>query len=274
MSFQKYLERTEAEFDRFRPVIEALASGAKTSKNLRLGETKTHRLYYIPFSHVNTDAKLVVVGITPGPNQLELAIEAIKKWKAHPSETVLQEAKKLASFGSSSMRPNLLKMLAHFDVRRRLGIGSEEDLWGPASALFQAASVVSHAAFNLNSDGTEKMFNGKFADVLKSPLLRECFENNFLPMVKAMNPAAVWIGLGPTPKAALDWCVANGKLRSGQVGAFTHPSGSGGSQVRYYLREMKRSEFKEKDPVLNRCDWLDDAYAATSRMFDISLPKS
>jgi len=272
VSFQDYLERTDTEFGRFRPLIEAMPRGAKTSENLRLGETKNHRLYYVPFGHVNTAAKLVVVGITPGPNQLELAIEAVQRWRAHPSETVLQEAKKLASFGSSSMRPNLLKMLSHFNVRKRLGIRAEEDLWGSAWPLFQAASVVPHAAFELKSDGTEKMFNGKFSEVLKSPLLRGCFESCFLPMVKCMNPAAVWIGLGPTPKAALDWCVASGLLRSEQVGAFTHPSGNGGSQVRYFLRQMKRSEFKEKDPVLKRCDWLDEAYDGTSRTFDISLP--
>ena len=79
--------------------MEAIGSGAKTSDSLRLRETKSHRLYFTPFSYANTDAKLVVLGITPGPNQLELAIHAVQHWKAHPSETVLREAKKHASFG-------------------------------------------------------------------------------------------------------------------------------------------------------------------------------
>ncbi|MCW5640960.1 MAG: hypothetical protein KIT63_02545 [Rhodoferax sp.] len=274
MNFQEYLARTDAEFARLRPIMEAMPVGGKNFEKLRIGETKQHQLYFAPFSYVNTDAKLVIVGITPGPRQLELAIAAVQRFRTQPSESVLQEIKRLASFGSSSMRPNLLKMLAHFDVRKRLKVGTEEDLWDSARRLLHMTSVVSHATFELKADGTEKPFNGKFVEVLRSPLLRECFESNFVLVVENMNPGAVWIGLGPTPKAALDWCVAKGLLRLEQVGAFSHPSGSGGSQVRYYLRQMSRSEFKEKDPVLKRCDWLDAAYDETRRAFNASLPLS
>lgn len=260
------------EFERFRPIIEALPRGSKSSEKLRLDETAKHRLYYVPFAHSNLAAKLVIVGITPGPNQLELAIAAVQRWKGHSAATAQLEAKKLASFGSPSMRPNLLKMLEHFTLGKRLGIASETDLWGTAWRAFQATSVVPHAAFNLAIDGSEKMFNGKFTEVLKSTLLRECFESRFLPLVASMNRAAVWIGLGPTPRAALEWCATQGLLRREQLGAFAHPSGSAGSQVGYYLRQLKRAEFNPKDPVLKRCDWLDESYEMTRSALDAQLP--
>jgi hypothetical protein len=263
---------TPSEFERFRPIIESLPLGSKTSERLRVGDTARHRLYYVPFEHANLEAKLVVVGITPGPNQLELAIQAVQRSRTLSAASVQLEVKKQASFGSATMRPNLLKMLAHFRVRERLGITTEADLWGPAWSMFQATSVVPHAAFQLKADGSEKMFNGKFAEVLGSPLLRKCFEENFLPLVRSMNGSALWVGLGPTPRSALEWCVEKGLLRKGQIAAFAHPSTSAGSQVNYYVRQRTRASFDPKDPVLKRCDWLDAAYEVTRQAFDVTLP--
>jgi hypothetical protein len=248
--------------------------GSKTSERLRVGETARHRLYYVPFEHANLDARLVVVGITPGPNQLELAIQAVQRSRTLPAASVQLEVKKQASFGSATMRPNLLKMLAHFRVRERLGITTEADLWGAAWPMFQATSVVPHAAFDLKADGAEKMFNGKFGEVLSSPLLMTCFEERFLPLVRAMNRSALWVGLGPTPRSALEWCVEKGLLRKGQIAAFAHPSRSAGSQVDYFVKQRTRTSFKPKDPVRSRCDWLDEAYELTRRAFDETLPTS
>jgi len=212
------------------------------------------------------------VGITPGPNQLELAIQTVQRSKALSAALLQMEVKRQAAIGSASMRPNLLKMLSHFQVARRLGIQSEADLWGSAWFGFQATSVVPHAAFDLKGDGSEKMFNGKFSDVLASPVLKRCFESHFLPLVSAMNRSALWVGLEPTPRAALEWCAAQGLLRPEQVAAFAHPSTSAGSQVGYFVRERDRQSFNPKDPVLKRCDWLDEAYKLTSRAFDATLP--
>ena len=43
-----------------------------------LGTESRYQLQYIPFEYVNRDARLVIVGITPGMNQLRLAYEAAK----------------------------------------------------------------------------------------------------------------------------------------------------------------------------------------------------
>lgn len=263
---------TSSHFERFRPIIETLPAGTKSSDLLRLDEDRKHRLYYVPFEHKNPAARLVVVGITPGPNQLELAIQAVQRLKTLPAAQLQAEVKRQAAFGSSSMRPNLLKMLSHFRTAERLGIGAETDLWGSAWPMFQTASVVPHAAFELNGDGAEKMFNGKFSEVLASPVLKRCFEAEFLPLVRAMNRSAVWVGLGPTPRAALEWCAEQGLLDQRQVASFAHPSTSAGSQVGYFVRERSRASFNPKDPVLKRCDWLDEAYALTKRAFDATLP--
>jgi hypothetical protein len=72
---------------------------------------------------------------------------------------------------------------------------------------------------------------------------------------------AIYVALGDTPKAALEWCVSQGYLRTQQVlGAFCHPSSSGGSATAYYLREKSLADMTEKDPIRHRADVLDEYY--------------
>lgn len=180
---------------------------------------------------------------------------------------ILREVKKVGAFGGPSMRPNLLKMLRHFRFEKLLGISDVESLWGSDADLLHSTSVVPHAAFK-----NGKMFAGSFDEVIKSPLLRECFRDCFLPSVEEMQSEALFVGLGPCPEAALEWCVQQGVVRRDQVlGSFCHPSNSGGSTTRYYLREVAKHELDANDPVHNRTGWLDRAYermhtSTTSRL--------
>jgi hypothetical protein len=124
----------------------------------------------------------------------------------------------------------------------------------------QTTSVVPHAAFKAG-----KMFAGSFDEVMRSRLLRECFEESFLPTLAELSPDAMYVGLGPCPLDALKWCADHGLIKHSQLlGAFCHPSSSGGSMTRYFLREVAKSDLKPKDPVRSRCDWLDEAYRVMS----------
>ena len=74
-------------------------------------------------------------------------------------------------------------------------------------------------------------------------------------------PDALYVALGPTPRDALLHCVAAGLIDRHQVlGSLAHPSGNGGSQVGYFLREVPVSGLKDRDPVRNRAASLDAAY--------------
>lgn len=226
-----------------------------------IGSEGRRHLYYIPFEFVNQDARLVMVGITPGNNQLSMAYKTARPLIARGvgEQEVLRTVKKEASFGGEGVRPNLLRMMKHFGFAKLLGVHSEESLWGENAGLMHTTSVVPHAAFL-----GDKMFAGSFEDVLGSKLFRTCFENHFVESIKTINSNAYYVGLGKTPAAALDWCVSKGVLKPKQVlGAFAHPSRSGGSTVDYYLQLKRRENMKPNDPVLKggRTEWLDAAYA-------------
>ncbi len=249
-------------FVRYADDLKRLGAAGVGKPELELERRGKYLLQYIPFEHVNTGAKLVIVGITPGSNQLKLAYNVAQELlQAGRAEyEVLAEIKKAGAFGGSAMRPNLLKMLRHFRFEKILGIEDMETLWTKDAGLLHSTSVVPHAAFKITKS-ENKMFADNFEEVMKSDLLRECFVDCFVPSIREMNQNAFYVGLGQCPQAALQWCVEEGYLRQEQVlGAFCHPSTNGGSAPGYYLREVSREELSPKDPVRNRCDWLDSAY--------------
>ncbi|WP_078433124.1 hypothetical protein [Metabacillus halosaccharovorans] len=69
-------------------------------------------MYYSPHNEfINDQAKLIIVGITPGWHQMKVAFEQIKQYLALKQnlslDHILEETKKAASF-SGTMRKNLI----------------------------------------------------------------------------------------------------------------------------------------------------------------------
>ncbi len=247
--------------DRFRTILYRDGAAAARSIPTRLSADSpfSDELFYVPFEHMNLGARLVIVGITPGPKQIELAYSSVQaNLKLGLSDAIaLARAKEVGSFGGPQMRPKLLKMLRAFGFPTMLGIGDATELWESAATLLHATSVVPHAAFR-----NSKPFAGSFDDVLESPIMRASFERDFAATLPLLPSDALYVALGPTPLDALDWCAARGLLRREQVlGAFAHPSNNGGSQVAIYLGEKSPANLHPKDPVRYRVPWLLDAAA-------------
>lgn len=232
----------------YRDIIGSQGEVAVRTRETLMASDGRDEVYYIPFEWTNPTAKLVVVGITPGPTQLIDAYRtASSKIKVGlDDEGVLKAAKIHAAFGGPSMRPNLVRMMNHFGFAELFGVDDVLDFWGASSDIFLGTSVVPHAAFR-----NGKPFAGSFSDVMASRVLADCFLYDFVTSLKDIPDDAKFVGLGETPLRALSWCVSNGKLREEQVlGAFAHPSTNGGTAVDAYLG--LRTEFNEKDPVRHR----------------------
>ena len=248
-------------FDRFRDLLRAQGSRAAEGSATCLASDGRYELVYMPFHLVNRSAKLAVVGITPGPTQRDLAYASVQE-SLHlglPDEQVFARAKQSAAFGGP-MRKNLIRMLDHFRFPQMLGVANSADLWGKDAHLLESTSVVPHAAFKGRA-----MFAGSFEEVMASPVLRGCFEADFVLSLGALEPDTLFIALGPTPLAALDWCVQRKLLGAEQVlGAFAHPSAGAGTQIDVYLGARKAEDLHENDPVRRRAPWLRQAYERMS----------
>jgi len=79
-------------------------------------------IYYAPFDYVNSKAKIVIVGITPGLQQMTQSFQVIKDGKS------LKEVKDLSSF-KGSMRTTLIKYMDELKINKKLKIKSCESLF-------------------------------------------------------------------------------------------------------------------------------------------------
>lgn len=254
--------------DRFRM---PLRSPRSLDEDFRIGEPdQGHHVFYVPVEHVNVRARLVLVGITPGPTQIPLARSVAREHllSGAPDEEVLVKAKQAAAF--AGMRDRINQMLDHFQIPRLLGLGAASDLWGSEFRHLYPTSLVPNAAFK-----GVAYFNGPFESILTVPLLREQFEMHFVPSLSLIPKEAVFIAMGPVVQEGLSWCVDRGLIRRQQLlGYFPHASGRSGSQFGYFMRQKRLSDLKPKDPVRYRARDLDAAYDAIAKNIQTCFPSA
>lgn len=145
-------------------------------EQLTIAEDNKVRVAYCPFEAANAQAKLMIVGITPGPTQLKTALASFKAKLlsgASPRETLL--ASKMTGAFSGPLRKNLIDLLNEAGVDKLLGVSNCSALFGTHSHLVQTTSLIGNAAFLLNG----KPYNGT-PNPLKNHVLKQEIENGFL----------------------------------------------------------------------------------------------
>jgi len=238
--------------ERFKPVLRS----AYSNRDFLLGNDRDYNVFYVPFELTNSEARLALVGITPGPTQMAEAYAAAQlALRANASdEEVLFKAKQAAAF--AGMRDRINEMLDHFAIPRHLGISSAYSLWSSDFQYFLPTSIVPNAAFK-----GEAYFNGPFSAVLDVPLLRQQFETVFIPSIEKLRSRTVYIAMGPVVDESLRWCASRGVIKERQLlGYFPHASGNSGSQFAYFMRRKRLEDLHPKDPVRHRVRDLDAAY--------------
>ncbi|PRC44158.1 hypothetical protein C6A85_000000101650, partial [Mycobacterium sp. ITM-2017-0098] len=144
-------------FARFAPMLrdmsdEQLADEIETPRRLLLrSEMAGPRridIAYAPFDDANPQARIVLVGLTPGRQQMGNALrEARRGLLAGFSEAeALAAAESFASF-SGPMRTYLVAMLDSIGVNRLLGVSSTSTLWDGDTSLVHFTSVCRHPVF-------------------------------------------------------------------------------------------------------------------------------
>lgn len=216
-------------FSRFRPVLEHSAPPVVRDDRLLMHEDGKVRIYYAPFEYVAPDARVVLVGITPGPTQmLNANLEARRALASGLSEPdAIRAAKDTAAFSGEPMRGNLIRQLNHWGFQRWLGLGDASELFSTARALAQTTSLLRYPVF---VDG--KDYRGK-PDMLAHPLLRDQLMRYFVPEIRQLGQA-VLVGLGPVVQRVLDALVTLGLLEPDRViRGMLHPSGQNTYRITY-----------------------------------------
>lgn len=189
---------------------------------------------YAPFDHVELDADLVIVGLTPGRAQAANAIEAMATALriGVPVEEALAIAKRSASF-SGPMRANLLAMLDAIGVPGLYGRGSAVEFFELGSKV-HFTSALRYPVY-LNG----RNYSGA-PNPLRHPLLRSVIEHYLVEEAK-LNTRALWVPLGGHAEAALLHLAERSQIdRTRILAGLPHPSGANTERIAYFLGRKPR----------------------------------
>jgi len=198
-------------------------------------------MYYAPFDYVNTHAKIVLVGITPGFQQAANAlIEARRQLLGGASlNHAAQKAKETASF-SGSIRPNLIALLDYFRVNEWLGINTCASLFESDSYQVHYTSVLRYPIFK---DG--KNYTGSPA-IVSSPFLLQQAHNYFADEMSALRNVLI-VPLGDRVAEAVIHLAREGHIEEEKVLAgIPHPSGANNERISYMLGRKSRESCSAK----------------------------
>jgi hypothetical protein len=233
-------------FERFAPVIGSLstaelAGAPSLYTKLRLEQEGHIEVCYAPFEYINPQARMVIVGITPGKTQMLNAIQEARRQidLGADAASTLVAAKRTGAF-SGAMRPNLVGLLDCVGMNRWLGIATCDELFGTAAALVQTTSVLRNPVFiqGENYNGTPHM--------TRHPLLRTQLMTHFGEDARAL-PKAVFVPLGDKVAEALHFLADQGLLdRQRILDGLPHPSGANAERIAYFLGRKSRSALSVK----------------------------
>ena len=192
------------------------------SKTFLLSKEDNVEIYYAPFDYINSKAKIVIVGITPGLQQMIQSFQAIKDGKS------LMEVKDLSSF-KGSMRTTLVKFLDELKINNILKIQSCESLFNINNKYLHSTSLVKYPVFDKG-----KNYSG--VNILKKKILLDFIEDNFLKELEVFQGSII-VPLGNSVSYTIDYLNTKHQLKlKCFLKGFPHPSG---------LNARKNIQFKE-----------------------------
>ncbi|MBL6758509.1 MAG: hypothetical protein ISQ17_02040 [Pelagibacteraceae bacterium] len=196
------------------------------NKKFLLEKEKNIEIYYAPFDYINSKAKIVIVGITPGLQQMLQSYEVINQGKS------LKEVKDLSSF-KGSMRTGLIKYLDELKINDILKIKSCESLFNKNSKYLHTTSLVKYPVFDKG-----KNYSG--VNIFKKKILLDFIEKNFLEELKTLKKSII-IPLGNTVSSTIEYLNNKYELKlSCFLKGFPHPSGAN-ARKNIQFKENKRN---------------------------------
>lgn len=231
-------------FRQFAPVLTDPYAPKQRDKRLLIAEDGKLKVYYAPFEYVNPKARIVLVGITPGPTQMENANSEARSAlrRGCSEEEAMKRAKLTASFSGEPLRGNLIKQLDHWGVPQWLGIDNAASLFNANADLLQSTSLLRYPTF-VDDTG----YNGS-PNMIRNPFLRPFLYDHFVDEVRLL-PDAVFFGLGPKVHPVLDQLVQNGVIRPEQVASgLLHPSGNNTYRIAYLTGRRSEPAPHATDP--------------------------
>lgn len=238
-------------FNKYSKIISELTSFEKTdilNKKFELYSNKNLKIYYAPHNEIiNKEAKIFIVGITPGWTQTSIAYKTAQTGLMEnlSSEQIKLNCKKNSRF-AGSMRKNIIEMLDELKLNEKLHLNSSSELFDKYDNLLHTTSLIPYPVFI-----SEKNYTGHSPKILESEILTSYLEKYFYNEIKNL-PNVLIIPLGKSVEEVLVKMINDKLINENQcLFGFPHPSGANGhrktqfQENKHQLQEKINKYFKE-----------------------------
>lgn len=216
----------------FKEIIQSLPLQDRYSKEellipeLLIEKKDTIEIYYAPHNeYINPKAKVFIIGITPGFQQMSTAIAAARKGLELGEEIeIIQYQCKAAGRFSGPLRKNIISMLDDIGLNTVLKINSCSDLFAKKDYLLHTVSLIPYSVFV-----NKKNYSGHTPNLIKNEFLMNYVYENFIKEYGSLEnkEQVLLIPLGKAVEEVLARLEAEGRIGKHQIlKGFPHPSGA------------------------------------------------
>ena len=195
-------------------------------KDFLVDSEKNIEIYYAPHNeYLNPNAKVFIIGITPGFQQMSTAIAtARKELEVNDDIQEIQYKCKVAGRFSGSLRKNIISMLDGIELNKSLDLQSCSELFEDKDYLLHTISLIPYSVF-VNKEN----YSGHTPKLMKSDFLMKYVYENFISEFKNLNNPEniLLIPLGKAVEEVLIKLREDGVIKENQIlVGFPHPSGA------------------------------------------------
>ncbi len=207
------------------------------NKKFLLEEDTNIKIYYAPHNEfINKQAKILIVGITPGWTQTQIAYKTANQEikKKNKMNDILKQCKYNSRF-SGSMRKNLIDMLDQIKLNKKLNLNSSSELFEEGNNLMHTTSLIKYPVF-ING----KNYNGHNPEILKNTLLCNYINRYFINEINELQNIII-IPLGKAVEEVLTNMSNNSLIKNNYtiLYGFPHPSGANGHRKEIFQENKK-----------------------------------
>lgn len=217
------------------PLKESYSKEELLTKDFFIESEGKLEVYYSPHNdYINPKGRILIVGITPGFNQMSTALATARRCVEEGMDiNEIAYRCKVAGRFSGGLRKNIISMLDEVQLNSVLGIESCSELFDTKDYLLHTVSLIPYPVFyNKNN------YSGHTPKLIRSQFLMKYVYNNFLEEYKALDNPLI-IPLGKAVEEVLEEIVVVNLIKG-----FPHPSGANVNRVSQ-LKENKEWIIKQ-----------------------------
>lgn len=230
------------QFQKYKVAIENYTSKAPFDPSLLIAKDTDIEVYFSPFESVNRNAKIVLVGMSPGATQAHnaniAAMEALASGKLVAETGKI--AKETGSF-SGALRNNLVALLDNIGVSKKIGVKNAMSLFDENASLLHITSVFRNPTLLKE----KPISSAKLG--LKRPLLKDMIDSCLADECRLLSKDALYIPLGQGVDEVLLYLSDNGIISKSQILiGLPHSSGANAERISYFLGRKARENLSSK----------------------------